>query len=299
MAATEAHAAPDFAGAEESGGRDGAKPWLPPSTPVAPLGVFGINLVFLDRLKQIVQVPPRTCGKGELGLWFGSSWLVEHFPAYGKDGEPNGKFNQDNAQTALIEDCHAKGLFNPQGKVLGRGAHRPRADEEALALHMGRRVLLANLPDARGQRSGVVREHAAGMVPIAGQEVFFPALDGLPAPADKPATTAEAHEVLAMFGRWNWAEPAAAPLLLFGWLAQAYVCGALEWRAHAWLPGPTASGKSSLQKIIRALLAEWVLSTADASEAAIRQILGNDTLPVSIDEAEPHDNPERVAAVMN
>lgn len=303
MAATEAHAAPDFAAAEKGGKAEKRKPWLSRDgvgpCPVVPLGFFGKNLVFLDRGKQIVIEAPRGCGKGELTLWFGSEWLIGAFPAYGKDGEPNGKFNQDNAQTALVEDCFGKGVFNPEGKVLGRGAHRPRADEEALVLHMGRRVLLANLADARGHRSGTIREQAPGLVQIAGQEVFFPALDGLPPPADKPAEAAEAAEVLALFGRWNWAEPKAAPLLLYGWLAQAYICGALEWRAHVWLPGPTASGKSSLQKIIRALLADWVLSTADASEAAIRQILGNDTLPVSIDEAEPHDNPERVQAVMN
>ncbi|MEO9625887.1 MAG: hypothetical protein ABJF09_00600 [Qipengyuania citrea] len=303
MAGASAQAAPDLARANEGAEQDGRPPRLPQPSRVVPLGVYGKQLVFLDRLQQIVMEPPRGCSKGELALWFGDDYLIEYFPSYPKGWKPGDDdpedFHQGKAQMALIDDCRAKGIFKPEGKVFGRGAHRPRHDEEAMVLHIGNRVLLANMPDARGRRSADIVQHPAGMVRIGGKETFYPADDGLPPPADKPATAAEAAEVRALFEKWSWAEPAAAPLLLFGWLGQAFICGWLEWRAHAWLPGPTASGKSSLQKIIRALLGEWVLSTADASEAAIRQILRNDTLPVSIDEAEPHDNPERVQAVMN
>lgn len=303
MAAAEPRLVPDFSGADDAPDTDGKKPRLPDGCRVVPLGVYGKSLVFLDRLQQIVMEPPRGCSKGELALWFGDDWLIHEFPQYPKGWKPGDDdpedFHQGKAQMALIHDCQAKGIFKPEGKVFGRGAHRPRHDEEALVLHIGRRVLLANMPDATGQRRKDIIQHPAGMVRIAGHETFYPADDGLPPPATTPATAAEAEEVRALFEKWNWAEPKAAPLLLFGWLAQAFICGWLEWRAHVWLPGPTASGKSSLQKIIRALLGEWVLSTADASEAAIRQILRNDTLPVSIDEAEPHDNPERVQAVMN
>lgn len=303
MAAAEPRLVPDFSGADDAPEADGRQPRLPDGCRVVPLGVYGKSLVFLDRLQQIVMEPPRGCSKGELALWFGDDWLIHEFPQYPKGWKPGDDdpedFHQGKAQMALIHDCQAKGIFKPEGKVFGRGAHRPRHDEEALVLHIGRRVLLANMPDATGQRRKDIIQHPAGMVRIAGHETFYPADDGLPPPATTPATAAEAEEVRALFEKWNWAEPKAAPLLLFGWLAQAFICGWLEWRAHVWLPGPTASGKSSLQKIIRALLGEWVLSTADASEAAIRQILRNDTLPVSIDEAEPHDNPERVQAVMN
>lgn len=303
MAEAEARPAPDFAGAEDGEDGDGRAPRLPQPCRVVPLGVYGKQLVFLDRLQQIVMEPPRGCSKGELALWFGDDYLVDEFPSYPKGWKPGDDppedFHQGKAQMALIDDCQAKGIFKPDGKVFGRGAHRPRNDEEAMVLHIGNRVLLANMPDARGRRRKDIVQHRAGMVQIAGKETFFPADDGLPPPAKDPASAAEAEEVRALFEKWSWAEPKAAPLLLFGWLAQAFICGWLDWRAHVWLPGPTASGKSSLQKIIRALLGEWVLSTADASEAAIRQILRNDTLPVSIDEAEPHDNPERVQAVMN
>ena len=289
-----AEPAPDFFGADLMDEVSGKPPLLPQPCPVVPLGILGKQLIFLDRHQQIVMEPPRSCSKGELALWFGKDYLIEYYPAKPKgwrDGDPVEDFNQSKAQLALVEDCSARRIFNPQGKVLGRGAHRPKVDESKLILHLGRSVLISSA-------DGKVERHPAGMVKIAGKEVFFPASDSLPPPASEAATRAEAQEVLEMLGSWNWIS-SAAPLLMLGWIAQGYICGWLEWRSHIWLVSPTASGKSSLQKRIRALLDEWCLSTADASEAALRPILGNDTLAVSIDEAEAHDNPEKLQNVMN
>lgn len=280
--------APSFLEADDAPTFERPPPMLPHPSPVVPLGVLGKNIVFLDGLQQI-QIASTKCDKGDLMLWFGTGYLETHFEGTGKALD---RWDQRKVQTALVEDCRTKGIFNPQGKVLGRGAHRPRADESQLVLHMGRRVLVSD------PRRRALQLHPAGMVEIAGKDVFFPADDSLSPPADKPATKAEAKDLQDLFGKWSWADP-AAPLLLFGWVAQAFIPGALEWRAHVWLPGPTAAGKSSLQKIIRAVLDDWVLSTADASEAAIRQMLRNDTLAVSIDEAEKHDNAERLQAVLN
>lgn len=294
MAAAEAEPAPDLLG-DMAPEIERRMPLLPHPSPIIPLGVLGKQLVFLDRLQQIVIEAPRGCSKGEMKLWAGNEWLVESFPQWPKGSDRKGMaptFNQDDAQTALVEDCAALGTFDPTGKVLGRGAHRPQADETALVLHMGRKVLISR-PGAE------LEEHPAGMVTIAGKKVFFPAGAPLLPPATKPSTRAEYLELADKLGTWNWVERDAAVTLLIGWVAQAFVGGAMEWRAHVWLPGPTASGKSSLQKIIRALLDEWVLRTADASEAALRQRLGTDTIAVSIDEAEAHDNPERLQAVMN
>lgn len=294
MAATPAEPTPDLLERDDGPEVGGRAPRLPQPCPVIPLGVLGTQIVFLDGLRQI-HVVGADCKKGDLKMWFGNDYLLAHFEAKGRGGAPTGKFDQDDVQTAFVADCRAKGIFNPKGKVLGRGAHRPKADEAALVLHLGRSVLVA-----RGERVGqqAIERHQAGMVTIAGKDVFFPAADSLPPPADKPADRAEAAELMQLFGTWNWIEP-CGPLLLLGWTAQAFICGWLQWRAHLWLPGPTASGKSSLQAILRALFEEWCLGTSDASEAGIRQTLDGDALPVLIDEAEPHDNPERMQGVLN
>ena len=292
IAAAEPVDAPDFFGAEEGAPDLGRAPELPQPCPVTPLGKDGSKIYFLDRLNQLIET---TCNlqKGDLKLYFGNDWLETHFPM--KDSKGNvTKFNQDTAQTALVEDCTRKGIFNPNGRVFGRGAHRARDDDAQLILHMGRKVMIANRRDRKGQ---IVKPelHLPGEI----NGSFFPARPALPEPASEASTRTEARQLREFFERWYWVEAKAASLLLLGFTAQMHACGAAEWRSHVWLAGPTAAGKSSLQKVIRAIHDEWCLHTEDASEAAIRQILGDDTLPVMIDEAEAHDRPERLAAILN
>lgn len=288
MAEAPAQAAPDLLAADDAPERDGHPPLLPQPCPVTPLGVLGSQLVFLDRLNQVQQAPA-DCRKGDMVLWFGAGYLEGHFI---NDGRGQDRWDQRKAQIALIEDCFRKGIFNPAGKVLGRGAHRPEAEEETLVLHIGREVIILR-PGKKIER------HRPGMIELGGRELFFPAADSLPRPAAKPAERAEGEALLATILRWNWADPNVAVLLL-GWIGQAFICGAPAWRTHIWLQGDTASGKSSLQRVVRAAIAQTgCISTADASEAAIRQKLNNDTLPVSIDEAEKHDNPERLQGLLN
>jgi len=79
--------------------------------------------------------------------------------------------------------------------------------------------------------------------------------------------------------------------LFSGWLTVAPICGALPWRPHIWLTGPTGSGKSwSLENVLRPLLGDMRLFVqSGVTEAGIRQTLGNDALPVLFDEAEGDD----------
>ncbi|MEP0560621.1 MAG: hypothetical protein ABJC54_03850, partial [Qipengyuania citrea] len=113
MAGASAQAAPDLARANEGAEQDGRPPRLPQPSRVVPLGVYGKQLVFLDRLQQIVMEPPRGCSKGELALWFGDDYLIEYFPSYPKGWKPGDDdpedFHQGKAQMALIDDCRAKG----------------------------------------------------------------------------------------------------------------------------------------------------------------------------------------------
>lgn len=295
IAMAEAVEAPDFLDTMEAP-EFGRKPRLPQPCPVTPLGVQGQKLFFLDSLNQIASMAA-DLKKGDLKLFFGTDWLLEHFPQHPKgwkQGDPVTKFDQDDAQTALVEDCRMKGIFNPDGRVFGRGAHRARHDEGQLILHMGRSVLLANPRDHKGKQL-----KPKSLPPGAVGDSYFPALPGLPAPADTASSNTEARELLNFISKWYWVEQEAAPLLLLGFIAQMFICGVLGWRSHVWLAAPTASGKSELQKLIRAVHADWCLFTEDASEAAIRQTLGDDTLPVMIDEAEAHDKPERLAAILN
>jgi hypothetical protein len=278
------------------------EPALPVPCPVIPLGVQGMKMWVLDGNNQL-QCIATDCRKGDLQLLFGDSYLLRHFPQWTKEqlkkdlaerGPPD-KFDQADAQSALIEECRARKIFDPQGRVFGRGAHRIGEDEEQLVLHMGSSVLSVGEADKKGKRTVNPIAYPAGRL----GDRFFPALAPLPAPAEVASTTAEAMALHKLFGQWNWKEPVAAQLLLIGMVGQMFICGALSWRSHMWLSAPTTAGKSTLQKLLRAILGGWCLHTEDASEAAIRQTLKDDTLPVLIDEAEADDNYERQRAILN
>lgn len=281
---------------------------LKPDCPVTALGVQGDKVWLLDRFNQLQCFKPDEIRKGVISLIFGQDYALEEWPQLrlvegtgGKTGlparfEPNGKLDQDAVQNSIIGACAAKGIFSPDGKVFGRGAHRGRDDDTQMLLHMGREVLVSSAKDWRGAESQIqVTVQKAGAL----DGKYFPAASALQPPASEASTRQEAESLLQLFTRWYWVEPDIAPLLLLGMVGQMFVCGALAWRSHVWLAGSTAAGKSSLQKIIRAIHGDWVLTAEDASEAAIRQLLGNDTLPVMIDEAEAADNPERQRAMMN
>lgn len=272
---------------------------LPPECPVTPLGIQGLRIWVLDAANQLIQMPT-DCRKGDMTLIFGgTNWLIEHYPQYPKPSkdnprpEPNG-FNQAEVQAALITVCQQRGIFNPQGRVFGRGANRTSEDEDRLILHMGKSVIVAGQTDKKGRVSELI-EYRAGRI----GDSYFPAYDALPGPAEEPSTPEEAKALWGLFRQWQWVEPDAATLLLLGMTAQMFICGALSWRSHAWLTGPTAAGKTTLQKVIRAIHYRWCLFTEDASEAAVRQVLNDDTLPVMIDEAEADDNPEKQRAILN
>jgi hypothetical protein len=291
MAEAEAVPAPDFAAAEDAPDEDGPAPHLPAPCPVTPLGVNGKSLVFLDGLNQI-QTAPTKCDKGDLMLWFGNDYLEAHYATEGKE-----RWDQRKAQVALVEDCRNLGIFNPKGRVFGRGAHRGPNGGRELVLHMGGRVVVADPAQRREQDKLTVSR--AGAVTVGGERLFYPALPSLTPPAPRPATANEAHDLMATFEQFYWVEPDAAPLVLTGMVAQMFICGALRWRSHAWIVSPTGSGKTTLQTIIREMLGNWCLHTEDASEAAIRQVLNDDTLPVLVDEAEPHDKQEKLQALLN
>lgn len=296
MAEAAPRPAPDFAAADDAPAKDGEAPWLKSTAdfpcPVTPLGVqAGNKLAFLDGLNQVV-IAPTKCDKGDLMLWFGNGYLETFYGTEGKD-----RWDQRKVQAALVEDCRNLGIFNPVGRVFGRGASQPPNAPHALVLHMGDRVLVSDPGQEKPRDRLTVAK--AGRVQVAGQVLYYPALPALPPPALKAAAASEVQSLLATYRRFYFVEQEAAPLLLLGMTAQMFVPGVLDWRAHMWLSAPTSSGKTTLQNIIREMLGAWCVFTEDSSEAAIRQALDQDTLAVLIDEAEGHDNPERMQRLLN
>jgi hypothetical protein len=273
--------------------------------PVQPLGFLLQKQYFLDWAGQLIELDTRF-QKGELMALFGTQigWLDNKWPKWkpkpgtGKKGEPPewifDDFDQADAQRALLGACAKAGLFNPRGKVRGRGAHR--GDHGELILHCGDEVVVAGAISGL-RRPTAPKGHKPGLV----TGYVYPRAEKLPVPGKRALMAAHAVELLETLDTWNWRDQTRveieigderkrvglASYLLLCWIAAATLGGALHHRPHVWITGPSGSGKTTLQQLIRDLMDQWGVSTEDATEAGVRQLLDQDTLPVMFDEIEP------------
>lgn len=290
--------APDLRPKNEESDND-VRVILPPNCVVTPLGFYGQKQFFLDHACQLLELTPRTMGKGELVALFGNKRRLESIWPKKRQDKNDGTwdvidFDQSAAQFDLIEECSNRGIFDPTGRLFGRGAHRDPTDG-ALIFHLGNRVLQIGGTDKKGKQSVDIKDHKPGFV----NGKIYPAKPKIPAPAMVQSQPEDAKALLKLFQEWEFVEPEAAPLLILGYVAQGFICGALPWRSHVWLTGETSAGKSTLQTLLRKILGDFGLYTEDATEAGIRQVLNDDTLPVLIDEAEGDDEPDRQKKIVN
>ncbi len=170
------------------------------------------------------------------------------------------------------------GVYNPR-HIRGRGAWR---DNDRSVLHLGDRLIVDGIQHSISER-------------LPGSPYLYQRLSSLRGPANAtPLTDLEAHRIAEIAERFFWEVPASA-LLLAGWVTLAPVCGALDWRPHAWLTAGAGSGKSViLGRYISPLLGDLGLIVAgNTTEPGIRQALRADALPVVFDEAESNERPDQ------
>lgn len=183
--------------------------------------------------------------------------------------------NWTAAAASLFQQCAAAGVYSPD-RLRGRGAY---IDGRHVVLHLGDRLVID------GHESSILKK-----LPFKSRYVYQRAqlLDGpgtLP-----PLTDDEALPLLELAERFRWEVPASG-LLLAGWVTLAPVCGALDWRPHAWLTGGAGTGKSAiLERYVMPLLGDLMLPVAsNTTEAGLRQTLRSDAMPVVFDEAESNE----------
>jgi energy-coupling factor transporter ATP-binding protein EcfA2 len=275
---------------------DGGEAWdlfdLGDECPVKPLGFLKQKNFFLDFSGQLIELGTEF-RKGECMMLFGTKlrWMEARWPTRKEQkNQATGEtewiitgFDQKEAQKGLIQACAKRGIFDPTGKVRGRGAHR--GDDGEIILHCGDQVLIGgrfgtrrNLLKPMWSKSGLI----AGYV--------YPTSPALAHPAEEPAAPTIARQVLTLLQTWNWKRSEIDAHLLLCWIAAAIVGGALGNRPHAWITGPSGAGKTTLQKLIRGLIDDWGVFTEDATEAGVRQLLDQDTLAVMFDEIEPDES---------
>ena len=286
----------------ENGGGTYERPPFPPDCPVRPLGISSDisgsqKCYYLDVNGQLVGLEANN-RHGKLGLiaLFGtqSDWLESHFPQWSapvfegrgaakvmvKESEIVG-FDQADAARALVEECARRGIFDPSGRMRGRGAHP--LPNGGLVLHHGD-VLLASRNRVDGSVSGW-KFHGSGLF----EGYVYPSAAATPRPWHEAAGPRAAEQLLATINTWNWKRGLLDARLVLGAIGASMLGGALRWRPNVWITGGAGTGKSTLNGedgLLDLLIGNAALRTGNASAAAIRQTLKNSTVPVFFDEIE-------------
>lgn len=306
MLAHEGDQAP-FGGRDEDDDLD--RPRVPRDCPVKALGlgIDGQTCWYLNVLGQLVPMGPRDHGKNNLHALFTprTHLLAKYWPRWSepkkdragnvvKDSEIVG-FKQDDASEALIAACGMAGIFDAQGRVRGRGAHRGR--DRSLVVHFGDKVMEVR-PRGVMRGDGGVAWHDTGLL----DGYVYPAAAPTPRPHHESGGIEQVEQLLSLISTWNWRRGHLDAMLALGWIAQTTISGALNWRSHLFVTGGAGTGKSSFNGkdgLCDRLLGRGSVRTGNASEAAVRQILRAQTIPVIFDEFEPNAfNAHKLAAVV-
>lgn len=252
--------------------------------PVKPLGVNGATSYFLDVLGQL-----RAVGKLErmtIMHLFGHRYeaLCHAFPQFDKDMKRRpGKFEGDAAAAAMTQAAAEKGLFDPDGAVRGVGAWAD--DDGALVYHLGKSLIVAGREQDVGQH----------------QARLYPAFPPIPAPATTVSGDGPARAILDEVETFRWVNREVDPTLFLGMLGVMMFGGALRWRPTYWITAAAAAGKSRLQDITQHIMGgeKGLIRTEDVTARGIAALLGNSTMPVALDEAEPDPaNPGRMRDII-
>jgi len=238
------------------------------STPYRPLGC-GVDQSYYYLKSSLNQVVALTASQ------HGRSGLLHLAPLRYWEGTFHGHtktatVNWDAAADHLMRECEIKGIFSPS-HIRGRGTWH---DEGRIVLHLGDRVHIDGKSlTPRNVKSKYVYEEAPAL-----------ALD-----VKKPLPAKDAVELFKIMKLVPWSESSAR--LASGWIMCAHIGGALRWRPHIWVTGPKGSGKSwVMSDIIQPALGDnMTFIVSESTEAGIRQLLGNDAMPVLFDEAEGED----------
>lgn len=181
----------------------------------------------------------------------------------------SGGFSTNTGADWLIRRCHQSGIYDPS-RIRGRGAWE---DDGRSVLHVGPHLIV-------NARKTTIEDFETGHI----YEAAAPLETGMDA---APIGTAEANRLAELCSMLCWDTPISGRHLA-GWIALAPICGALSWRPHIQITGPSGSGKSwVMDNILRPAVGPCaVLVQSNTTEAGLRQLLKYDARPVLFDEAE-------------
>lgn len=261
---------------------------LPPGCPVKPLGIDKMGAWFLNPMGQVVCLTASASGKGPIDFLFAgrTAFLEWAWPRWSTQDPAKREvkgYEADEARRNLVDAAAWMGAFDDMERLRGRGAWTDAYG--ALIYHAGDKVWFEGRWRAAGEHGDWVFPGRRGVM------TPWPSLveDGEGSPG---------HVVLESLLSWNWQRGDLDARLLLGWICAAMIGGALEWRPLAFLSGDQETGKSSLQKLIKALLGGLLVQSVNTTAAGIYQKVQHDSAPVAVDEFESEADTRAADAVV-
>lgn len=194
-------------------------------------------------------------------------------------------FDADQAASDLITLQHRLGVYDPM-RLRGRGAWWDREANTAL-IHLGDSLLINGAPKG-------LHEH--------GSRYIYECAVPIPFDMQNPLRKSEAGPLINVCDYISWENPTYGRLLA-GWIVCAMVCGALRWRPNIWINAPAQAGKSTVFNHIlaRALGGMAKRFVGGVTEAALRNILKVDAMPILIDDMDSNSQrgKENIQAILS
>jgi len=212
--------------------------------------------------KSVIRLSPSSMTKSNLMMLAPINWWEQKYPG------SKTNINIDAAQQFLIGYSHTVGIYSAKS-IRGRGAW---FDSGKVVIHTGEHLIVDNeTVPLMNFRSKYVYEVS--------EKIDFA--------QTQPLRSDTGKQILSMIKKFKWEREVNA-YLLAGWCVISPFCGLLTWRPHAWVNGPSGSGKSwIMENIVKKLIGDiGVVMQGRSTEAYIRGKLKNDALPVIFDESD-------------
>jgi hypothetical protein len=224
---------------------------------------------------QIASVKPS--GQAELLKLADLSYWGDRYPRQDKDGNKIMGINWARAAADLIKAANNAGVFQLE-KMRGRGVW---LDAGQVVWHLGHAL------EVDGQPVRLTDHRSAHQYAL---------MQSLPINTRvEPLDDAHGQKILQVLRDCAWIG-ASDHLHLAGFCVLSSVCGALDKRPGLQITSPFSSGKTdTIDNVIMPLQGGIGLLSSGSTEAGVRQLLGTDALPATIDESEAEEGRRREA----
>jgi hypothetical protein len=224
---------------------------------------------------QIASVKPS--GQAELLKLADLSYWGDRYPRQDKDGNKIMGINWARAAADLIKAANNAGVFQLE-KMRGRGVW---LDAGQVVWHLGHALEVDGQPVRLTDHRSAHQYALMQSLPINTQV--------------EPLDDAHGQKILQVLRDCAWIG-ASDHLHLAGFCVLSSVCGALDKRPGLQITSPFSSGKTdTIDNVIMPLQGGIGLLSSGSTEAGVRQLLGTDALPATIDESEAEEGRRREA----